>query len=83
MLKVAELGLLKADLARGLNLFVGSGFSTLAHNSFAETLPVGEGLKSLLVKEFNLELYAMLFANTWRTCLLSACTIIVTMHCVF
>lgn len=60
MLQVAELGLLKADLARGLNLFVGAGFSTLARNSFGETLPVGDGLKNLLVKEFNLGTYASL-----------------------
>ena len=39
MLKVAELGLLKVDLVRGLNLFVGAGFSTLARNALNEALP--------------------------------------------
>lgn len=57
MLKVDELGLLKADLAKGINLFTGAGFSTLARNSRGETLPVGNDLKTLLVKEFKLEAY--------------------------
>lgn len=60
MLKVAELGLLKADLSKGVNLFVGAGFSTLARNSLGETLPVGDQLKNLLVKEFDLATYASL-----------------------
>ncbi|MCW4589034.1 SIR2 family protein [Gluconacetobacter entanii] len=60
MLKVEKAGLLKADLSRGVNLFTGAGFSTLARNSFGETLPVGDGLKTLLVKEFSLDEYSSL-----------------------
>ena len=60
MLKVAETGLFGADICRSINLFVGAGFSTLSRNSFHETLPVGDGLKNLLVKEFSLEAFASL-----------------------
>lgn len=60
MLKVAESGLFKADLVGPLNLFTGAGFSTLARNSNKESLPVGDGLKELLVKKFSLGTYASL-----------------------
>lgn len=60
MLKVAEAGLLKADLAKGVNLFTGAGFSVLARNASGDPLPVGDGLKTLLIKEFGLEAYATL-----------------------
>lgn len=60
MLKVAESGLLKADLTSPLNLFTGAGFSTLARNGNNASLPVGDGLKNLLVKEFTLDAYASL-----------------------
>ncbi|MBL6457757.1 SIR2 family protein [Belnapia sp. T6] len=60
VLNVSESGLLSADFVRGVNLFLGAGFSTLAKNRFTKSLPVGDGLKDLLVKEFNLEPYASL-----------------------
>lgn len=60
MLKVSESGLLQADLAVPLNLFTGAGFSTLARNSTRAQLPVGDGLKQLLVKEFSLDAYSSL-----------------------
>jgi adenylate kinase len=60
MLKVTEEGLLNADLAKGLNLFVGAGFSTLARNSLGDALPVGDKLKNLLVEKFQLEKYRTL-----------------------
>lgn len=60
MLKIAETGLLKADLARGVNLFTGAGFSTLARNGGGGTLPVGNDLKTLLIKEFGLDAYTSL-----------------------
>lgn len=60
MLKVAEAGLLGADLGRGLNLFLGAGFSTLASNTHGDSLPVGDELKNLLVKEFKLDAYSSL-----------------------
>lgn len=60
MLKVLEAGLLKADLSKPLNLFLGAGFSTLAKNAVSETLPVGDALKALLVKRFELQAYSAL-----------------------
>lgn len=57
-MKIAESGLFAADLAGPLNLFTGAGFSTLALNSASAPMPVGDGLKHLLVKEFGLEAYA-------------------------
>jgi len=60
LIKVAESGLFKADLASDMNLFTGAGFSALARNSNDTALPVGDTLKNLLVKEFSLETYASL-----------------------
>ena len=60
MLKVAESGLFNADIAGPINLFTGAGFSTLAENVFKASLPVGDALKNLLVKEFALQAYASL-----------------------
>lgn len=60
MLKVAESGLFSADVTSPLNLFTGAGFSTLAENSHKDCLPVGDGLKALLIKEFSLGAYASL-----------------------
>ena len=71
MLKVAEAGLFSADLARGINLFIGAGFSILARNSFRQTLPIGNELKTLLVKEFGLESYASLDLPSLYAILLS------------
>lgn len=71
MLKVRESGLLKADLARGLNLFTGAGFSTLARNFLGEILPIGEDLRVLLVKEFELDTYASLDLASLYAILLS------------
>ena len=71
MLKVSEQGLLKADLTRGLNIFVGAGFSTLARNEFNDQLPVGDGLKNLLVEKFNLQAYESLDLASLYAVLLS------------
>jgi len=71
MLRVAETGLLKADLARGVNLFTGAGFSIFARNARDEKLPVGDGLKSLLIREFNLDAYASLDLASLYAVLLS------------
>lgn len=60
MLKVEKAGLLKADLLRGVNLFTGAGFSTLASNDAGKTLPVGDKLKTLLVEKFELYEYSSL-----------------------
>lgn len=60
MLQVDELGLFKADLARSINLFTGAGFSTLAKNATGAPLPVGDDLRKLLVKEFDLSEYSEL-----------------------
>lgn len=54
MLGVTDAGLLRADLTKGVNLFLGAGFSTLAGNITGNKLPVGEGLKDLLIREFDL-----------------------------
>jgi hypothetical protein len=59
-MKVEELGLLKADIAKPINLFTGAGFSTLAENSSGDKLPVGDRLKTLLIKEFKLSAYESL-----------------------
>jgi len=60
MLQAVEEGLLKADLSKEINLFVGAGFSTLARNELNKFLPVGDKLKNDLVEEFNLQPYASL-----------------------
>ncbi len=60
MLHVGESGLFNADLSGPLNLFTGAGFSTLARNGAKDSLPVGDGLKNLLVKEFALDAYSSL-----------------------
>jgi hypothetical protein len=60
VIKIAKSGLLGADLTKGVNLFVGAGFSTLAHNSFGKPLPVGSGLKDQLVEKFELQAYSSL-----------------------
>lgn len=45
--------LFKESLAKGINLFVGSGFSVLAQDSRKINLPVSESLKTELLKEFS------------------------------
>ncbi|WP_294130391.1 hypothetical protein [Sphingobium sp.] len=60
MLQIPESGLFKADIRKGLNLFVGAGFSTLARNKFNHLLPVGDELKNGLIEEFKLYSYAEL-----------------------
>lgn len=46
MLEIEKTGLFESDLSKPINLFVGAGFSILAKNQFAETLPVGDTLKN-------------------------------------
>lgn len=57
MLQVEEAGLFRADLGRSLNLFVGAGFSTLAHNGLRAPLPAGDELRQLLIEKFDLQKY--------------------------
>ncbi|QAY75217.1 SIR2 family protein [Sphingosinicella sp. BN140058] len=60
MIKIPEAGLFNADVRKGINLFLGAGFSTLAKNSQGDTLPVGDSLKGKLIAEFKLDTYSAL-----------------------
>ena len=50
----------KHVLEKGINLFLGAGFSYDAYNSGRKRLPLGDNLKDLLIKEFALEEYRTL-----------------------
>lgn len=53
MLTISEPGLLSADISERVNLFLGSGFSTLSVNTEGAHLPTGSGLKDTLIERFN------------------------------
>lgn len=59
-LQIEKQALFERDLRGGFNLFLGAGFSRLATNSGNNTLPTGEDLKGIIVKEFELERYETL-----------------------
>lgn len=44
----------KKALEDGINLFVGAGFPVLARNVAGSNLPTGDGLRQILLKQFNL-----------------------------
>ncbi len=54
MLNITHEHTLRAALSDGINLFLGSGFSLLAKNKEAESLPLGATLKTKLIKKFSL-----------------------------
>jgi len=70
-LQVEEVGLLKSDLGKNINLFLGAGFSTLAGSAVVESLPVGDGLKNLLISKFGLHSYSALDLPSLYAVLLS------------
>ena len=45
---------------KGVNLFLGAGFSSDAYNRDKEKLPLGENLKKILIDEFNLDQFESL-----------------------
>lgn len=53
MLTVKEAGLFDSDLTDPINLFLGSGFSTLARNRAGKCLPTGSELKTALIEKYS------------------------------
>jgi hypothetical protein len=58
VLEVEKRALYERDLQVGVNLFLGAGFSRMARNVKGQALPIGDGLKELIVTELKLEVTA-------------------------